>query len=269
MSDILKRILVTKRHEVTAAKKVLSQSTLEILAKESLTDQAAKPRGFFQAIEQQIALDKSGVIAEIKQASPSRGILRTPFFPGQIAKSYAKHGAACLSVLTDIEYFKGSTDYLKEARAACSLPVLRKDFMLEPYQFFEARVMGADAVLLIISALSDSELMEFEELAHSLGMDVLVEVHGAQELERALKLKSPLLGINNRDLKTFEVTLQNTIDLLPSIPKSKRIVTESGILEKTDVELMRSHNVHAFLVGEAFMKAPIPGLALEQLFSNS
>jgi indole-3-glycerol phosphate synthase len=141
--------------------------------------------------------------------------------------------------------------------------------MLEPYQFFEARVMGADAVLLIISALSDSELMEFEELAHSLGMDVLVEVHGAQELERALKLKSPLLGINNRDLKTFEVTLQNTIDLLPSIPKSKRIVTESGILEKADVELMRSHNVHAFLVGEAFMKAPIPGLALEQLFSNS
>ena len=262
MSDILKRILVTKRHEVTAAKKVISQSTLEILAKESLTDQAAKPRGFFQAIEQQIALGKSGVIAEIKQASPSRGILRTPFFPGQIAKSYAKHGAACLSVLTDIEYFKGSTDYLKEARAACSLPVLRKDFMLEPYQFFEARVMGADAVLLIISALSDSELMEFEELAHSLGMDVLVEVHGAQELERALKLKSPLLGINNRDLKTFEVTLQNTIDLLPSIPKSKRIVTESGILEKADVELMRSHNVHAFLVGEAFMKAPIPGLAL-------
>ena len=159
MSDILKRILVTKRHEVTAAKKVISQSTLEILAKESLTDQAAKPRGFFQAIEQQIALGKSGVIAEIKQASPSRGILRTPFFPGQIAKSYAKHGAACLSVLTDIEYFKGSTDYLKEARAACSLPVLRKDFMLEPYQFFEARVMGADAVLLIISALSESEIM--------------------------------------------------------------------------------------------------------------
>jgi indole-3-glycerol phosphate synthase len=162
MSDILERILITKRREITSAKKVISQNALEILAKESLSDQIAKPRGFFQAIEQQITFGKSGVIAEIKQASPSRGILRTPFFPGQIAKSYAKHGAACLSVLTDIEYFKGSTDYLKEARAACSLPVLRKDFMLEPYQFFEARVMGADAVLLIISALSDSELMEFE-----------------------------------------------------------------------------------------------------------
>ncbi len=266
MSDILHQILATKQEEVKLAKTSISQSTLEELAQASLSDDTLKTRGFINAIEQKIALGQAGVIAEIKQASPSRGILRNPFYPNLIAQSYAQHGAACLSVLTDEQYFKGCTAFLKEARAACNLPVIRKDFMVDPYQIYEARASGADAILLIVSALSDQQLNEFESLAIQLQMDVLVEVHGAAELQRALLLKSPLLGINNRDLKTFEVSLQNTIDLLSDIPKDKRVVTESGILAKKDVEFMREHQVHAFLVGEAFMRAEIPGQALEQLF---
>ena len=266
MSDILHRILATKKEEVQLAKASVSQSTLEELAQASLTDANLKTRGFIHAIEQKIALGQAGVIAEIKQASPSRGILRNPFYPNLIAQSYAEHGAACLSVLTDEQYFKGCTAFLKEARNACHLPVIRKDFMVDPYQIYEARAMGADAILLIVSALSDQQLQEFESLAMQLHMDVLVEVHGAEELQRALLLKSPLLGINNRDLKTFEVSLQNTIDLLSDIPKEKRIVTESGILAKKDVDFMREHQVHAFLVGEAFMRADNPGQALEALF---
>lgn len=266
MSDILFRILDTKKTEVLRSKRLRSIHDQEQLARESLTDAQLKPRGFRNAIEEKINTGFAGVIAEIKQASPSRGILREPFYPAQIAKSYAEHGAACLSVLTDEQYFKGCTAFLQEARTACSLPVIRKDFMIDPYQIYEARAMGADAILLIVSALSDAQLQEFEELAHQLQLDVLVEVHGPEELERALLLKSALLGINNRNLKTFEVSLQNTIDLLKAIPSDKRIVTESGILTKPDVDFMRGHGIHAFLVGEAFMRADDPGLALASLF---
>jgi len=266
MSDILHRILATKKEELIVSKSLVSQSDIEVLAHASLTDPILAPRGFIKSIEAKIALGHAGVIAEIKQASPSRGILRDPFHPALIAQSYAKHGAACLSVLTDEQYFKGCTAFLKEARSACSLPVIRKDFMVDPYQIFEARSMGADAILLIVSALSDQQLQEFEDLAIQLQMDVLVEVHGAEELQRALLLKSGLLGINNRDLKTFEVSLQNTIDLLADIPHEKRIVTESGILARKDVDFMREHHVDAFLVGEAFMRAENPGQALQDLF---
>lgn len=268
MSDILKKILATKQEEVSLAKSTTSLTAQEALAKESLSNELLKPRGFYRNIESKIAQGNSGVISEIKKASPSRGILRDPFVPSEIAQSYESHGAACLSVLTDVQYFQGSIDYLKEARSACSLPVLRKDFMVDPYQIFEARAIGADAILLIVAALSDTELAEFEEIAHSLEMDVLVEVHGPEELQRALRLKTPLLGINNRNLRTFEVSLQNTLELLNDIPKDRRVVTESGILQKADVTLMREHNVHAFLVGEAFMRAPNPGAALAELFAS-
>lgn len=267
MSDILNKILATKHIEVADAKKKISLSTQELLAQETLTHPTQKPRGFYRSIESKIAAGASGVISEIKKASPSRGILRDPFIPSEIAKSYEANGAACLSVLTDVLYFQGGNAYLKEARNACSLPVLRKDFMVDPYQLFEARAIGADAILLIVAALSDTELDEFEEIAHSLHMDVLVEVHGPDELQRALRLKTPLLGINNRNLRTFEVSLQNTLDLLKEIPKDRRVVTESGILQKADVALMREHDVHAFLVGEAFMRAPNPGEALAELFA--
>ena len=266
MSDILHRILETKKGEVMIAKSQVPFSEIETQALDSIHDNILKPRGFYAAIEHKITSGYAGVIAEIKQASPSRGILRSPFEPAVIAQDYEKHGATCLSVLTDVEYFKGSTQFLKEARLACSLPVIRKDFMIDPYQIFEARAMGADAILLIVSALSDAQLKEFENVALKLGMDVLVEVHGADELDRALKLNSPLLGVNNRDLKTFEVSIQNTIDLLDRIPRHKRVVTESGILQQSDVDTLRHHQVHAFLVGEAFMRAPSPGEALSKLF---
>ncbi len=266
MSDILHRILETKQREVALAKTQTPFTTVENNAVNSIVDEQLKPRGFYQAIENKITQGYAGVIAEIKQASPSKGILRTPFHPKEIAVSYAKHGAACLSVLTDVDYFKGSKEFLIEARNACTLPVIRKDFMIDPYQIFEARAMGADAILLIVAALSDPQLKEFEDIAIKLGMDVLVEVHDAEELERALKLNSPLLGINNRNLKTFEVSIQNTVQLLDQIPKHKRVVTESGILHQSDVDFLRQHQVHAFLVGEAFMRAPSPGKALEQLF---
>lgn len=262
MSDILNKILAVKAQEVTADRKRVSET--ELL-------QAAKARhdirGFAQAIEQKIEAGLPGVIAEVKKASPSKGILRENFQPAEIAVSYATHGAACLSVLTDIQFFQGADEYLRQARAACALPVLRKDFMVDPYQIIAARAMGADCILLIVSALSANQLSEFEACAFELGMDVLVEVHDAQELEIALDLNTSLLGINNRNLRTFETSLQTTIDLLARIPADKRVITESGILQPADVKKMRDHDIHAFLVGEAFMRAPDPGVELARLFA--
>jgi len=262
MSDILKKILAVKAEEVAAARKLRSQADLlrEALARKDL-------RGFAQAIENKISQGRAGVIAEIKKASPSKGILRENFHPADIAVTYAKHGAACLSVLTDVQFFHGSHDYLRQARAACDLPVIRKDFIVDPYQIISARAMGADCILLIVSALTRDQLLDFEALAIELGMDVLVEVHDADELEIALDMKTTLLGINNRNLRTFETSLKNTLDLLPRIPANKRVVTESGILHTEDVKLMRDHGVHAFLVGEAFMRAADPGVELERLFA--
>ena len=261
MNDILAKILETKKVEVTTARQMRSESDLlrEAKSRKDL-------RGFARAIEDKIAQGKSGVIAEVKKASPSKGIIRENFNPAEIATTYAAHGAACLSVLTDVQYFQGSYDYLRQARAACSLPVLRKDFIVDPYQIIHSRAIGADCILLIVAALSPSQLKEFEALAIELGMDVLVEVHDRSELEAALELETTLLGINNRNLRTFETSLQNTIDLLPLIPEGKRVVTESGILAPDDVKLMREHDVHAFLVGEAFMRADDPGVALQELF---
>ena len=262
MSDILKKILTVKAQEVAAARALHSEATLLVQAK------ARKDvRGFAQAIETKIEQGQAGVIAEIKKASPSKGVLRENFQPAEIAASYATHGAACLSVLTDEQFFQGSDEYLRQARAACSLPVLRKDFMVDPYQIIAARAMGADCILLIVSALSTFQLSEFEACALELGMDVLVEVHDAQELEIALDLNTSLLGINNRNLRTFETSLQTTLDLLSQIPADKRVITESGILNPADVQRMRAHDVHAFLVGEAFMRAPEPGVELARLFT--
>ena len=262
MSDILKKILAVKAQEVAAARALHSEATLLVQAK------ARKDvRGFAQAIETKIEQGQAGVIAEIKKASPSKGVLRENFQPAEIAASYATHGAACLSVLTDEQFFQGSDEYLRQARAACSLPVLRKDFMVDPYQIIAARAMGADCILLIVSALSAFQLSEFEACALELGMDVLVEVHDAQELEIALDLNTSLLGINNRNLRTFETSLQTTLDLLSQIPADKRVITESGILNPADVQRMRAHDVHAFLVGEAFMRAPEPGVELARLFT--
>ncbi|MFA5596081.1 MAG: indole-3-glycerol phosphate synthase TrpC [Pusillimonas sp.] len=261
MSDILQKILDTKKAEVATARQMRSEA--EVLREaQSRTDL----RGFMKAIEDKIQHGKPAVIAEIKKASPSKGVIRENFNPAEIATSYAAHGAACLSVLTDVQFFQGSYDYLRQARAACALPVLRKDFMIDPYQIAHARAIGADCILLIVAALSPNQLHEMEALAMELGMDVLVEVHDRDELDVALQMKTRLLGINNRNLRTFEVSLQNTIDMLPLIPHDKLVVTESAILAKEDVDLMRSHNVNAFLVGERFMRAEDPGLALKELF---
>ena len=261
MNDILAQILETKRTEVKTARQMRSESDLLREAK-SRKD----VRGFARAIEDKISKGKPGVIAEIKKASPSKGIIRENFNPAEIANSYAAHGAACLSVLTDVQYFQGSYDYLRQARAACSLPVLRKDFIVDPYQIIHSRAIGADCILLIVAALGREQLKEFESAAQELGMDVLVEIHDQSELEAALELKTTLLGINNRNLRSFETSLQNTINLLPQVPEGKRVVTESGILEPEDVALMRDHGVQAFLVGEAFMRANDPGTALHELF---
>ena len=261
MNDILAKILETKKVEVTAARQMRSESDLLREAK-SRKD----VRGFARAIEDKISRGKPGVIAEIKKASPSKGVIRENFNPSEIATAYAAHGAACLSVLTDVQYFQGSYDYLRQARAACSLPVLRKDFIVDPYQIIHSRALGADCILLIAAALSASQLKEFEALAMELDMDVLVEVHDRAELETALELETTLLGINNRDLRSFDTSLHNTINLLPLIPEGKRVVTESGILTVDDVKLMRDHGVDAFLVGEAFMRAEDPGAALHELF---
>ena len=266
MSDILKKILATKFDEVTKASAEIPLHTVRADAEQSLKEKISQPRGFYQAIENKIAQGHAGVIAEIKKASPSRGVFREDFQPAFIAKSYETYGAACLSVLTDKDYFQGSSKYLREARQAVALPVLRKDFLVDSYQVYESRAMGADAILLIAAALDDAQMKDFEAIAQELQMDVLVEVHDEVELERALLLKTPLLGINNRNLRTFEVSLHNTLNLLHRIPANKRVVTESGILSKEDVTTMRQANVHAFLVGEAFMRQPDPGVALAQLF---
>ncbi len=261
MNDILANILETKKAEVATARQMRSESDVlrEAKSRKDL-------RGFARAIEEKIAQGKPGVIAEIKKASPSKGVIRDNFNVVDIASSYAAHGAACLSVLTDVKFFQGSYDYLRQARAACTLPVLRKDFMIDPYQIVHARALGADCILLIVAALSPQQLREFESLAKELGMDVLVEVHDRAELDIALELDTTLIGINNRNLRNFETSLQNTLDLLPAIPEGKRVITESGILTPADVVLMREHDVQAFLVGEAFMKAPEPGVALQELF---
>ena len=254
---ILDRILEVKRVEIAAAKRRAPIAEMEARAR------AATPaRDFVGAMRAK----NPAVIAEIKKASPSRGVLRSDFDPAAIAASYARAGAACLSVLTDEQFFQGAQQHLVAARGACALPVLRKDFIVDPYQLAESRALGADCVLLIAACLSEKEMVELERLAHALGMAVLVEVHDAQELERALALKTPLLGINNRDLRTFETKIERTLDLLPSVPSGRIVTTESGILTGADVTRMRSAGVHAFLVGEAFMRSPDPGSALSALF---
>lgn len=265
MADILNKIVAVKREEIAAARARRSLASLREEAES--TERRADLRGFESALRKKVAQGQAAVIAEIKKASPSKGVLREHFVPAEIAASYAKHGAACLSVLTDEQFFQGSADYLKQARAACTLPVLRKDFMVDVYQVFEARVMGADCILLIAACLGDGQMAELEATALALGMSVLVEVHDGAELERALKLKTPLVGINNRNLRTFEVTLDTTLGLLRNVPADRLLVTESGILAQGDVRRMRDANVHAFLVGEAFMRAADPGAALAGLFS--
>ena len=266
MSDILNKILAVKADEVAAARKIRDLASLR---REVESDREARAtiRGFEAALRAKIAVGQAGVIAEVKKASPSKGVLRPDFQPAAIAHSYAEHGAACLSVLTDVQFFQGSVDYLQQARAACALPVLRKDFMVDPYQVYEARAMGADAILLIVAALDHGLMAELEACAMDLGMDVLVEVHDGEELDAALKLRTPLLGINNRNLRTFDVTLDTTLGLLPRIPKDRLVVTESGILGTADVQRMREADVHAFLVGEAFMRAENPGQELQRLFA--
>ena len=261
MSDILKKILAVKAQEVAAAKpaKPLPQVRAE-------AEHATPVRDFVGAIRSKIADEKPAVIAEIKKASPSKGVIRPDFQPDQIAQSYAKHGAACLSVLTDEQFFQGSAEYLKQARAACTLPVLRKDFIIDEYQIYQARAMGADAILLIASALTLKQMREFEKLANQLNMAVLVEVHDGEELEIALQLNTPLIGINNRNLRSFEVSLQTTLDLLPRIPQGRIVVTESGIVSAENVTLMLKNQVNTFLVGEAFMRATDPGAELARVF---
>jgi indole-3-glycerol phosphate synthase len=267
MSDILDKIVATKKIEIAHNLKKISLGNQRDIAQSNNQDSLLKPRGFIRAIENKISAGKAGVITEIKKASPSKGVLRVNFQPAEIAHSYEKNGAACLSVLTDMDYFQGCNVFLQEARAACSIPVLRKDFTIDPYQIYEARAIGADAILLVVACLELNQMKELEACAHELGLDVLVEVHNAPELEQALELKTQLLGINNRNLKTFEVTLQTTLSLSPMVPKDKILVTESGILGSADVKLMRDKQINAFLVGEAFMRASDPGVALSELFS--
>ena len=262
MSDILERILATKRSEVEQAR---ARRSLDALRDEA--ERRHDRRDFVGAMRGKLAEGRAAVIAEVKKASPSKGVLRADFDPGAIARSYAANGAACLSVLTDREYFQGAPEYLAQAREASGLPALRKDFIVDAYQVVEARAMGADAILLIVAALDDTQLRDFEALAQSLGMAVLVEVHDAAELQRALRLATPLVGINNRNLRTFETTLGTTLALLPSIPADRIVVTESGILAPADVARMRAAHVNAFLVGEAFMRAPDPGAELARLFA--
>jgi len=261
MSDILQKITATKLEEVQHLK---SRKSLEAVREDAWS--RVLTRDFEGALRTKVGQGKAGVIAEVKKASPSKGILRDPFFPADIAQSYAEHGAACLSVLTDQVYFQGAVDYLKQARASCDLPVLRKDFLVDPYQVYESRVMGADCILLIVSCLSDPQLQEFEAIARSLDMAVLVEVHDEEEMERALKLKTALIGVNNRDLKTFQVSLETTLNLKKMIPDGKLLVTESGISSVEDVKMLREQGVNAFLVGEAFMRAKEPGEALAAMF---
>ena len=261
MTDILDKIVAVKRDEISQARR---QRDLASVRRDA--EQLGGQRDFVGAVRKKIAAGQAGVIAEVKKASPSKGVLRENFVPAAIAESYETHGAATLSVLTDVNFFQGSAAFLREARANCSLPVLRKDFMVDAYQVFESREMGADCILLIAAAIDDALMADLEAQAHALGMAVLVEVHDGAELDRALLLKTPLVGINNRNLHTFEVTLQTTLDLLPRVPADRLLVTESGIAGRGDVDRMRDANVHAFLVGEAFMRAPDPGKALAELF---
>ena len=261
MSDILKKIVAVKHEEIAQASQKKSLAMVRADAESRVLT-----RDFIGAIQHKINQGQSAVIAEIKKASPSKGVLRADFIPADIAQSYAEHGAACLSVLTDAQFFQGSVDYLKQARASCDLPVLRKDFMVDAYQVYEARAMGADCILLIAACLDDAQMRDLEAIALSLDMAVLVEVHDAEELNRALKLKTPLVGINNRNLRTFEVSLDTTIGMLKDVPSDRILVTESGILSPADVQKMREAKVNAFLVGEAFMRAPDPGQALADLF---
>ena len=262
MSDILDKIVAVKRQEVAAA---LARKPLSAMRADA--ESRVLTRDFVGAMRAKIAAGLPAVIAEVKKASPSKGVLRADFIPADIAQSYAEHGAACLSVLTDQQFFQGSVDYLKQARASCDLPVLRKDFMVDPYQVYEARAMGADCILLIAACLDDAQMQSLEALAMSLDMAVLVEVHDGAELQRALQLKTPLLGINNRNLKTFEVSLDTTLGLLKDVPAGHLLVTESGISTVADVQRMRSAGVQAFLVGEVFMRADEPGQALAELFA--
>jgi len=261
MSDILKKILATKLAEVVEAR-----ATKPLILMRSEAEDAPPPRDFVGAIRAKIVANQPAIIAEIKKASPSKEVIREDFRPAEIAATYAAHGAACLSVLTDKQYFQGSPEYLKQARAACSIPVLRKDFMIEPYQVYEARAMGADCILIIAAALDLPRMRELEAIAQDLGMGVLVEVHDGEELDFALELETPLVGINNRNLRTFNVTLETTLNLLSCIPSNRIVVTESSIFTPEDVALMRSHNVNTFLVGEAFMRAPDPGVELARVF---
>jgi len=259
--DILKKIVSRKHEEIDEGlKRVPLDRMIE------LASNADQTRGFYKALHSQVSQKQSGIIAEIKKASPSKGILRENFDPVEIAKSYESGGASCLSILTDRDFFQGDSLFLIKARAAVSIPVIRKDFIVDPYQVYESRAMGADCILLIVSCLKDSELKSLSQLASSLGMDTLVEVHDSDELHRALKLELPMLGINNRNLRNFEVSLQTTIDLLSDIDDDKLVITESGITSKTDVELMHNHNVFGFLIGEAFMRDSNPGQKLKEFF---
>lgn len=260
-SQILATILQRKAEEVDMRQRQVSLASQEARARVALPT-----RGFYQALKRRVDKSQAAVIAEIKKASPSKGVIRENFVPADIARSYEKAGAACLSVLTDVDFFQGCDSYLQEARFACNLPVLRKDFVIDPYQIIEARAIGADAVLLIVSALTDIQMAELYAVATAFGLDVLVEVHNQSELERALKLPVPMIGINNRNLKTFQVSLNTTLALMRSVPKDKMIVTESGILTPSDVTLMQANGINAFLVGEALMRAPEPGEALKSLF---
>lgn len=262
MSDILQKIVTVKREEIAEGLKKKSLAAMRADAESRVLT-----RDFEGALRTKIQAGQAAVIAEVKKASPSKGVLREDFMPADIAQSYAAHGAACLSVLTDRQFFQGSNDYLKQARASCDLPVLRKDFMVDAYQVYEARAIGADCILLIAACLDDAQMAELEAVARSLDMAVLVEVHDRAELERALRLKTRLVGINNRNLRTFEVSLQTTLDMLPDMPADRLLITESGILSSADVQRMRQAHVNAFLVGEAFMRAPEPGEALAALFA--
>jgi len=259
--DILVKILQRKQQEIAERSKKIPLAIMQQLA------EAADPvRGFVESLSRRISDGDPGIIAEIKKASPSKGLLREHFVPSEIAVTYEKHGAACLSVLTDRDFFQGHEEFLQQARKACALPVIRKDFIIDPYQVFEARAISADCILLIASALDDNQLEELSQLAMQLGMDVLVEVHDLDELERALVLNLPLIGINNRNLRTFDTSLDTTLSLLPRIPDGHIVITESGIHTRDDVKLMRDNNVNGFLVGEAFMRAEDPGMQLEKLF---
>lgn len=263
LPDILNQIVAHKYEEVQARSEQIS---LHALSRQ--IESLPPPRGFLAALRHAMSAGKEAVIAEVKKASPSKGLLREPFEPADIARSYQEYGATCLSVLTDGHFFQGKDDDLKVARNACTLPVLRKDFILDPYQVYEARVMGADAILLIVACLNNTQLRELIHLAIELELDVLLEIHDSQELERAIALNPPLLGINNRNLRTFVTDIRTTLDLLPQIPASTMVITESGIQTPEDVQTLRQHGVHGFLVGEAFMKSPEPGKKLQELFKT-